>query len=88
MMPKETLISMQQQRREKEHQDRLKKQNKEMKKRQMDLPQRQYNQSTSSTADIHMADALAKVREQDDVSIPHSLARLHGTTIYHKPDRG
>jgi len=87
-MPKEPLISLARQRREKEHQDRLKKQNIEMKKKQMGLPQRQYHQSTSSTADIHMADALAKVRESDDVSIPHSLARFHGTTIYHEPDKG
>ena len=87
-MPKEPLVSMDKQRRDKERQDRLKKQNKQMKKHQIDYQQRQYNQSTSSTADIHMVDALAKVRESDDVSIPHSLARIHGTTIYHKPDRG
>lgn len=87
-MPKEPLVSMDKQRREKEHQDRLKKQNQEMKKRQMGLSQRQYTQSISSATDTHMASALSKVRESDDVSIPHALARLHGTTIYHKPDKG
>ena len=75
-------------RREKDTQEERQRQNKEFKNKQMDIPQNQFNQSTAATTDLHMRDALAKVREKDDISIPHSLARFHGTTIYHKPDKG
>lgn len=75
-------------RRDNDTQKERSKKNKEFKKMQMEIPQNQFNQSTAATTDLHMRDALAKVRENDDVSIPHSLARFHGTTIYHKPDKG
>ena len=88
MMQKETLTSMAVQRREKEKHEERKKLNRKMKQRQVDAAQRQYNQSIYSTTDPHMANALAKVRENKDVSIPHTLARFHGTTIYQKPSKG
>ena len=73
---------------QKEKQEERIRMNKEMKRRQVDYQQREWNQSIYSTTDPHMANALAKVREKEDITIPHSLARFQGTTIYHKPDKG
>ena len=87
-MPREPLISMASQIREKEAQKKRINLNRKMRQRQADNQQNHYNQSVSATTDTKMASALAKVRENNDVSIPHSLARLHGTTIYNKPDKG
>lgn len=83
-----TLTSMAVQRREKEKHEERMRMNREMRQRQVDSPQRQWNQRESSTTDLHMREALAKVREKEDITIPHSLARFHGTTIYNKPDKG
>ena len=87
-MLKEPLISMSSQIREKEAQKKRINLNRKMRQRQANNQQNHYYQSVSATTDTKMTDALAKVRESDDVSIPHSLARFHGTTIYHKPDKG
>ena len=76
------------QRREKEAEINRNNLNQQMRQQQIDLPQQQFNQSTSAIKDLHMRDALAKVRENSDITIPNSLARIHGTTIYNKPDRG
>lgn len=88
MTTKEPLTSLARQRREKDTQDERIRQNKKFKNNLMGIPQNQFNQSTAATTDLHMREALSKVREKDDVSIPHSLSRFHGTTIYQKPDRG
>ena len=88
MTQKETLTSLAVQRREKEKHEARLRMNREMRQRQVDLPQRVWNQREASTTDLHMREALAKVREKEDITIPHSLSRFHGTTIYNKPDRG
>ncbi len=62
-------------------------QNKELKNNLMKTPQNQLTQSRLAGEDFYMRDALAKVRESD-VSIPHNLARFHGSTIYQKPSKG
>ena len=82
------LTPMAVQRRENEAQERREQRTRQLRQNLMGVPQNQFNQSTAATSDVKMRDALAKVRENDDVSIPHSLARFHGTTIYNKPDKG
>ena len=87
MTTTDALPSLAKQRREQEAQKKRKQQRDKLHKHQADLQRRQFNQSTSATADEYMQTALAKVR-QSDVSIPHELARMHGSTIYQKPDKG
>ena len=62
-------------------------QNKELTNNLMKTPQNQFTQSRLAGEDYYMKDALARVR-QSDVSIPHDLARFHGSTIYQKPNKG
>ena len=88
MTMKGTLPSQAVQRREKEAQLERQRLNLKLQYQQVDLPQHQFNQSTAATTDLHMREALAKVREKDDITIPHNLSRFHGSTIYNKPDKG
>jgi len=81
------LTPMAMQRRDKKKNEERIQQNKEFRNNQMKIPQNQFNQSRLAGEDFYMKDALAKVR-QSDVSIPHDLARFHGSTIYNKPDKG
>tara|TARA_Y100000296_G_scaffold81889_1_gene109849 strand:+ start:528 stop:797 length:270 start_codon:yes stop_codon:yes gene_type:complete len=74
--------------RENEAQKEREKLNRKMRNKQLETSYNQFHQSTSAINDTHMRDALAKVRENSDITIPNSLARIHGTTIYNKPDKG
>ena len=73
--------------REKDTQEERIRQNTEFRRKQYEIPRNQFTQSRLAGEDFYMKDALAKVR-QSEVSIPHDLARFHGTTIYHKPSKG